>query len=280
MESTGGVFVKERVVIVGVSGFEGFHLARHFLKEGHEVIGLDEQGAGHTSLAKHRLYVLSHPKFRLVQTKRLNGQLLKRVASTYAFQCVILCPSDDHGSEFRYHLVQKWLRTDTTLRDVTFITLNVHGDDDSQVVQVKTNELSGPWEDETGLFTRLIKEVMQQRVPAGVSKNTYIQFSYVDDMVMTIYDIMQAAQFETMHGHYDIEPTDVFTYQTALLDVARLLQQPPLILPDEEVKTWPTMPTIATAIASPIPTTSFYEGLETYLDWYTTYQKVLEEGIR
>ncbi|MCT4783170.1 MULTISPECIES: NAD-dependent epimerase/dehydratase family protein [Exiguobacterium] len=272
--------MKERVVIVGVSGFEGFHLARHFLKEGHEVIGLDEQGAGHTSLAKHRLYVLSHPKFRLVQTKRLNGQLLKRVASTYAFQCVILCPSDDHGSEFRYHLVQKWLRTDTTLRDVTFITLNVHGDDDSQVVQVKTNELSGPWEDETGLFTRLIKVIVLGRPPVGMYANTHIQFLYVDDVVKTMYEIMQMAQFENVYGRYDIEPTEMLTSQTAILDVARLLKRPPLVLPDGEMKTSLVMPSIETAIAPPASTTSFYEGLEVYLDWYTTYQKVLEEGIR
>ena len=53
MEIKGGSAM-DRVMVIGVSTFKGFHLARRLLKDGYEVIGIDDEGEAFSLLLRHQ----------------------------------------------------------------------------------------------------------------------------------------------------------------------------------------------------------------------------------
>lgn len=72
--------MKKTVLITGVAGFIGFHLARRLLREGHRVIGLDEVNDYYDPhLKEARLYVLTHPNFKLYRDSLENKVAVTRV---------------------------------------------------------------------------------------------------------------------------------------------------------------------------------------------------------
>ena len=55
------------ILVTGVAGFIGFHLANRLLREGHNVIGVDSLTSYYsTRLKKDRLAQLDHPNFRFI----------------------------------------------------------------------------------------------------------------------------------------------------------------------------------------------------------------------
>lgn len=72
--------MKKTVLVTGVAGFIGFHLARRLLREGHQVIGLDEVNDYYDPhLKEARLYVLTHPHFKLYRDSLENKMAVTRV---------------------------------------------------------------------------------------------------------------------------------------------------------------------------------------------------------
>ncbi|WP_029334221.1 NAD-dependent epimerase [Exiguobacterium aurantiacum] len=68
------------VLVTGVAGFIGFHLARRLLREGHRVVGIDEVNDYYDpSLKEARLHVLTHPNFKLYRDSLENKMAVTRV---------------------------------------------------------------------------------------------------------------------------------------------------------------------------------------------------------
>ncbi len=68
------------VLVTGVAGFIGFHLARRLLREGHRVVGIDEVNDYYDpSLKESRLHVLTHPNFKLYRDSLENKMAVTRV---------------------------------------------------------------------------------------------------------------------------------------------------------------------------------------------------------
>ncbi|WP_215143153.1 NAD-dependent epimerase [Exiguobacterium qingdaonense] len=72
--------MKKTVLVTGVAGFIGFHLARRLLKEGHHVIGIDIVNDYYDPrLKESRLHVLTHPHFKLYRDALENKMAITRV---------------------------------------------------------------------------------------------------------------------------------------------------------------------------------------------------------
>lgn len=72
--------MKKTVLVTGVAGFIGFHLARRLLREGHHVVGIDEVNDYYDPhLKESRLYVLTHPNFKLYRDSLENKMAVTRV---------------------------------------------------------------------------------------------------------------------------------------------------------------------------------------------------------
>ena len=72
--------MKKTVLVTGVAGFIGFHLARRLLKEGHHVIGIDVVNDYYDlRLKESRLHVLTHPRFKLYRDALENKMAITRV---------------------------------------------------------------------------------------------------------------------------------------------------------------------------------------------------------
>ena len=55
------------ILVTGVAGFIGFHLANRLLRDGHSVIGVDSLTSYYsTKLKKDRLAQLDHPNFQFI----------------------------------------------------------------------------------------------------------------------------------------------------------------------------------------------------------------------
>lgn len=68
------------ILVTGVAGFIGFHLARRLLREGHRVVGIDEVNDYYDPrLKESRLYVLTHPNFKLYRDSLENKMAVTRV---------------------------------------------------------------------------------------------------------------------------------------------------------------------------------------------------------
>ncbi|MCT4799257.1 GDP-mannose 4,6-dehydratase, partial [Exiguobacterium profundum] len=82
--------MKKTVLVTGVAGFIGFHLARRLLKEGHHVIGIDVVNDYYDPrLKESRLHVLTHPRFKLYRDALENKMAITRVFEKNQPQVVV-----------------------------------------------------------------------------------------------------------------------------------------------------------------------------------------------
>lgn len=82
--------MKKTVLVTGVAGFIGFHLARRLLKEGHHVIGIDVVNDYYDPrLKESRLHVLTHPRFKLYRDALENKMAITRVFEKTRPQIVV-----------------------------------------------------------------------------------------------------------------------------------------------------------------------------------------------
>lgn len=79
-----------RILITGVAGFIGYHMAQRLLREGHLVSGIDNLNDYYDiELKKSRLAQLSHPAFTFYQEDLENQEMMRKIFQKSEFEIVI-----------------------------------------------------------------------------------------------------------------------------------------------------------------------------------------------
>ncbi|WP_018921895.1 NAD-dependent epimerase [Salsuginibacillus kocurii] len=78
------------ILITGVAGFIGSHVAKRLLEEGHTIIGIDNiNDYYNVKLKKDRLHFLQHNRFTFEQLEREDGERINELFTTYRPSIVI-----------------------------------------------------------------------------------------------------------------------------------------------------------------------------------------------
>ncbi len=289
MEIKGGSAMSNRVMVVGVSTFKGFHIARRLLKEGYEVIGIDDEGQAKHQLSKQRLYVLSHPMFHLIRTDTSHRPNMRQVMTMYEPNHVILCggPSSVYtGREMeRFEQVKQLIRSQKNrVSAPSFITFDLPIEDtrhSSSALHLVTEDVYGPWNDSTTLFSKAVLAIDQGHRMVGYYATDIVKASYIDDVVETVVRVLRLIQSDlTLVGQFRINASDYVHVQTLLTEVGYLMHHPVnLTLPvRDQVFHEVDLPTLE-AMTGFNPQTSLYEGLKELIEWYDTYQTMMKEDM-
>ncbi|WP_214829567.1 NAD-dependent epimerase/dehydratase family protein [Exiguobacterium algae] len=281
--------VEQTVMVVGVSTFKGFHLARRLLKEGFDVVGIDDEGKYKTQIAKQRLYVLTHPRFHLVRTSLTQKANMRQVLTTYEPAHILLCagPSkayDGHLME-RYERMKRYVSRQSKRVPVnSLITFDLPVEETRQstsAIHLVTEDVYGPWDDESSIFSKAILAVDGGHRFVGAYASDIVNASHIDDVVESVVRLLRLLQSGVSPiGQYQIEASDYVQVQTLLADIGQLLHRPvrvslPIRDPMFHEYDLPTLETLTGFH----PSTSLYEGLKQVLDWYGAYQTMMKEGM-
>lgn len=281
--------MKRTVLIVGISTFKGFHIARRLLKEGYEVVGIDDAGEEKRQLAKQRLYVLSHPRFHLVQTDVTHKLNMRQVVTHYEPNHIILC--SDHSKVYeghemeRYEHVKQYVASQKKLvPTISFITFDLPLEKtcrSSTALHLITEDVYGPWDDDSTLFSKAILAIDQGHRLVGYYATDVVRASYIDDVVETVVRVLRLAQSNlTLVGQFRIDASDYVHIQTLLVVIGQLMNQPVRVsLPSREsVFQEVDLPTLEPLIGFR-PQTTLHEGLKKVVEWYDAYQTMMREGM-
>ncbi|MCC5891100.1 NAD-dependent epimerase/dehydratase family protein [Exiguobacterium sp.] len=276
------------MLVIGVGGLEGFHIARRLLKEGYSVVGIDDDGKAKTRLEEHRLYVLTHPSFQLVQMKRLNKKGLWRVLSEHPVHQVIVCPNKDDlkkdPSIFRYELTRDCLFVDQIEpKREQLITLNlpIKNRGDNSCIHLFAETVAGPWESGQSFFSTIVKMMEEHKQVIETRNTDLIRLSFIDDVVESTLRVIRLVENgETVRGSYRIEASDMISMQGVWEAINHPSHHMIITLPDDEdLNRSERLPTLS-SLTGYKPETSFLEGLYAFLQWYKAYQTLIREGIR
>lgn len=278
--------VKQTVLVVGVAGFQGFHLARRLLQEGFEVVGIDDEGRHKTRIAKHRLYVLSHPRFHLVRSTLVNKIVLRSVMSRYEPKHVLLCSTRSDEPLLRYELMKRYISAQTRRAPIdSFITfdLPLNGEGESgSAIHLFTEDVFGPWDEASSLFSKAVSAVDKGIRLSGYYATDIINVSYIDDVVEATVRLLRLIQTGVSPvGYFQIPASDYVNVQTLLSDIGHILNRPvKSTLPTRDsILRQENLPSLET-LTGFHPGTSLFEGLEQFIDWYVTYKTMMKEGIK
>lgn len=281
--------MKQTVMIVGVSTFTGFHLARRLLKEGFEIVGIDDEGKHKTQIAKQRLYVLTHPSFHLVRTSLANKANMRQVMTVYAPEHIFLCagPSSAYEGRLmeRYERVQRYIAGQAKRVPVkSLITFDLPIEQTRKslpAIHLVTEHVYGPWDDASSVFSKAIRAVDEGHRLTGYYASDIINASYVDDVVESSVRLLRLIESGVSPvGQFQIEASDYVQIQTLLADVGQLLHRPVRItLPTRDPSFYEyDLPTLD-ILTGFHPSTSLYEGVKQMLSWYGAYQTMMKEGM-
>ncbi|MFW6378830.1 MAG: SDR family NAD(P)-dependent oxidoreductase, partial [Nanoarchaeota archaeon] len=82
--------VASHILVTGVAGFIGSHVAKRLVEDGYSVVGLDDMNDYYdVSLKKARLERVVPDSVEVVTGDILDRGLLQRLASKHSFDCVI-----------------------------------------------------------------------------------------------------------------------------------------------------------------------------------------------
>ncbi len=288
MEIKGGSAM-DRVIVVGVSTFKGFHLARRLLKEGYEVIGIDDEGETKTQLARQRLYVLSHPLFHLIQTDVAHRPNMRQIATMYEPNHVILCSGSSnvyqHRKIERYEQVKQLVTNQKNRMTIqSFITFDLpveYTRHSSLALHIVTEDVYGPWDDSTTLFSKAVLAIDQGHRMVGYYATDIVKASYIDDVVETVVRVIRLVQSGlSLVGQFRIDASDYVHVQTLLTEIGHQLHRSVHVsLPmRDHVFQETDLPTLEVMIGFR-PLTPLHEGLRKTLEWYDTYQTMMKEDM-
>ncbi|WP_214821342.1 MULTISPECIES: NAD-dependent epimerase/dehydratase family protein [unclassified Exiguobacterium] len=279
----------DRVMVIGVSRFKGFHLARRLLKEGYEVIGIDDEGEAKTQLARQRLYVLSHPSFHLIRTDVFHKPHMRQIATMYEPNHVILCSGSSSTNQERkierYEQVKQLVMNQKSRVPIqSFITFDLPVEQtrhSSSALHLITEDVYGPWDDPTTLFSKAVLAVDQGHRMVGYYATDIVKASYIDDVVETVVRVIKLIQSGlSLVGQFRIDASDYVHVQTLLAEIGHQLHRPVHIsLPmREHVFQETDLPTLEAMIGFR-PRTSLHEGLRQTIEWYDAYQTMMKEDM-
>lgn len=282
--------VQQTVLIVGVAGFQGFHLARRLLQEGFIVVGIDDEGRHKTKIAKHRLYVLTHPNFHLIRSPLANKPVMRRVLSTYEATHVLLCsprsPVGGEDSRERYELMKRYIAMQSKRVQIeSFITFDLplkDEVDERPVIHLFTEDVFGPWDDAATLVSKAIAAVDRGVRLSGFYATDIMKVSYIDDVVESVIRLLRLIQTGISPvGYFKIPASDYVNVQTLLSDIGHAMNKPVVTsLPIRDATLLESnIPSLDRLIGFR-PSTSLYEGLEQVVDWYISYKTMMKEGIK
>ena len=280
----------QTVLIVGVAGFQGFHIARRLLQEGFDVVGIDDEGRHKTRIAKQRLYVLTHPRFHLIRSTLANKTVMRSVLNRYEPRHIILCSTRRHsGSEEpleRYELMKRYIAIQKTRVPVeSFITFDLplkQEDGERPGIHLFTEDIFGPWDDVSTLVSKAIVAVDRGVRLSGSFATDIINVSYIDDVVESVVRLLRLIETGMSPiGYFQIPASDYVNVQTLLSDIGHLLNKSAKTsLPmRESILRQSDVPPLDTLIGFS-PSTSLFEGLEQVVDWYISYKTMMKEGIK
>ncbi|WP_214792819.1 MULTISPECIES: NAD-dependent epimerase/dehydratase family protein [unclassified Exiguobacterium] len=279
----------DRVMVIGVSTFKGFHLARRLLKEGYEVIGIDDEGEAKTQLARQRLYVLSHPSFHLIRTDVFHKPHMRQIATMYEPNHVILCSGSSSTNQERkierYEQVKQLVMNQKSRVPIqSFITFDLPVEQtchSSSALHLITEDVYGPWDDPTTLFSKAVLAVDQGHRMVGYYATDIVKASYIDDVVETVVRVIKLIQSGlSLVGQFRIDASDYVHVQTLLAEIGHQLHRPVHIsLPmREHVFQETDLPTLEAMIGFR-PRTPLHEGLRQTIEWYDAYQTMMKEDM-
>lgn len=279
----------DRVMVIGVSTFKGFHLARRLLKEGYEVIGIDDEGEAKTQLARQRLYVLSHPLFHLIRTDVFHKPHMRQIATMYEPNHVILCSGSSSTNQERkierYEQVKQLVMNQKSRVPIqSFITFDLPVEQtchSSSALHLITEDVYGPWDDPTTLFSKAVLTVDQGHRMVGYYATDIVKASYIDDVVETVVRVIKLIQSGlSLVGQFRIDASDYVHVQTLLAEIGHQLHRPVHIsLPmREHVFQETDLPTLEAMIGFR-PRTPLHEGLRQTIEWYDAYQTMMKEDM-
>lgn len=288
MEIKGGSAM-DRVMVVGVSTFKGFHIARRLLKEGYEVIGIDDQEGSTNQLSTQRLYVLTHPMFHLIRTDIAHKPNMRQVTTMYEPNHVILCgglPSVYNELVLeRYEHVKQWVMHLKNRRSLqSFITFDLPSEytrSSSSALHLVTGDVYGPWDDSTSLFSKAMLAIDQGHRMIGHYAMDVVKASFIDDVVETVVRVLRLAQSDlTLVGQFQIDASDYVHVQTLLTEIGHYMQRPVNVsLPvRDHVFQENDLPTLEALIGFR-PQTPLHEGLQKTIEWYDAYQAMMKEDM-
>ncbi|MCT4786826.1 NAD-dependent epimerase/dehydratase family protein [Exiguobacterium aestuarii] len=279
----------DRVMVIGVSTFKGFHLARRLLKEGYEVIGIDDEGEAKTQLARQRLYVLSHPLFHLIRTDVFHKPHMRQIATMYEPNHIILCSGSSSTNQERkierYEQVKQLVMNQKSRVPIqSFITFDLPVEQtrhSSSALHLITEDVYGPWDDPTTLFSKAVLAVDQGHRMVGYYATDIVKASYIDDVVETVVRVIKLIQSGlSLVGQFRIDASDYVHVQTLLAEIGHQLHRPVHIsLPMREYVFQETdLPTLEAMIGFR-PLTPLHEGLRQTIQWYDAYQTMMKEDM-
>lgn len=285
MEIKGGSAM-DRVMVIGVSTFKGFHLARRLLKDGYEVIGIDDEGEAKAQLARQRLYVLSHPLFHLIRTDVSHKPHMRQIMTMYEPNHVILCSGVYQNREIeRYEQVKQLVMNQKSRVSIqSFITFDLPIEQtrhSSSALHLITEDVYGPWDDSTTLFSKAVLAIDQGHRMVGFYATDIVKASYIDDVVETVVRVLKLIQSGLpIVGQFRIDASDYVHVQTLLTEIGHQMHQPVHVsLPmRDQVFQEIDLPTLEAMIGFR-PRTPLHEGLRKTIEWYNAYQTMMKEDM-
>ncbi|MDZ4760903.1 MAG: NAD-dependent epimerase/dehydratase family protein [Alphaproteobacteria bacterium] len=132
-----------RVLLTGVAGFVGFHLASVLLERGHEVLGLDSLNDYYDPRLKHdRLAALGTPSnFRFAQVDIVDAAALRAATDGLTFDIIIHLAAQ---AGVRYSLINPGAYVDANVRGhLNVLELARHADGLRQIIYASSSSVYG-----------------------------------------------------------------------------------------------------------------------------------------